>query len=83
MLQGLKKRLEGASGLWIEDIPMVLWSYHTILHFSAQETYFKMVYGSDAMIPIELIKPSVSVLFVKDRENQDNMRMSLDFIDEE
>jgi len=29
ILQGLKNRLEAAKGLWVEELPMVMWSYHT------------------------------------------------------
>lgn len=29
ILQGLKKRLKGAKGNWIEEFPCVLWSYRT------------------------------------------------------
>ncbi|GAU47368.1 hypothetical protein TSUD_403710 [Trifolium subterraneum] len=55
ILQGLKKRLEAAKRLWVEELPMVMWSYHTTPHSSTQETPFKMMYGSDVMIPIAMI----------------------------
>jgi hypothetical protein len=53
---------------------MVLWSYHTILHSSTQETPFKMVYGSNAMIPIE---HSVRVHFAQMGKNANNLLSSL------
>jgi len=65
ILQGLKKRLEVAKGLWVEELPMVMWSYHTTPHSSTQETPFRMVYGLDAMIPIEVMEPSARVLFAQ------------------
>ncbi|XP_045796465.1 uncharacterized protein LOC123890806 [Trifolium pratense] len=82
ILQGLKKRLEAAKGLWVEELPMVLWSYHTTPHSSTQETPFKMVYGSDAMIPIEINEPSARVLFARLEENSINLQANLDLQDE-
>jgi hypothetical protein len=78
VLQGLKKRLEAAKRLWVEELPMVLWSYHTTPHSSTQETPFKMVYGSDAMIPIEINEPSARVLFAHMEENSINLLANLD-----
>ena len=30
IVNGLKKRLEGAKGRWIEELPNVLWAYRTM-----------------------------------------------------
>ncbi|RDY12851.1 hypothetical protein CR513_02278, partial [Mucuna pruriens] len=32
ILRGLGKRFEEAKGCWVEELPQVLWSYHTTLH---------------------------------------------------
>jgi len=82
ILQGLKKRLEAAKGLWVEELPMVIWSYHTTPHSSTQETPFRMVYGSDAMIPIEVMEPSTRVLFAQAEVNDSNLLNNLDFQEE-
>lgn len=29
IVDGLKKRLEGAKGKWVEELPNVLWAYKT------------------------------------------------------
>ncbi|RDX88248.1 hypothetical protein CR513_30186, partial [Mucuna pruriens] len=29
ILKGLRRRLEEAKGRWVEELPQVLWSYHT------------------------------------------------------
>jgi len=74
--------LEAAKGLWVEELPMVIWSYHTTPHSSTQETPFRMVYGSDAMIPIEVMEPSARVLFAQAEENDRNLLNNLDFQEE-
>ncbi|XP_024634507.1 uncharacterized protein [Medicago truncatula] len=82
ILQGLKKRLEAAKGLWVEELPMVMWSYHTTPHSSTQETPFRIVYGSDAMIPIQVMEPSARVLFAQEEVNNSNLLNNLDFQEE-
>ena len=54
LLRGLKRRLQKAKGTWSEEIPIILWAYHTIPQSTTTETPFSLVYGSDTMIPIEI-----------------------------
>ncbi|RHN66638.1 putative ribonuclease H-like domain-containing protein [Medicago truncatula] len=61
---------------------MVMWSYHTTPHSSTQETPFRMVYGSDAMIPIEVMEPNARVLFAQEEVNNSNLLNNLDFQEE-
>jgi len=54
LLRGLKRRLEKAKGVWAEEVPRIVWAYHTTPQSSTMETPFSLVYGSDAMIPVEI-----------------------------
>jgi hypothetical protein len=36
----------------------VLWFYHTTPHSTTKETPFTMVYGTDAMLPVEIDNPT-------------------------
>ena len=54
ILRGVKRRLMAAKGEWPNEIHRVLWAYHTIPQTSTRETPFTLVYGTDAMIPIEV-----------------------------
>jgi hypothetical protein len=58
ILNGLKKRFEKAGTNWVEDLYQVLWSYRTTPHSTTGETPFRMVYDSDAIIPVEIGHPS-------------------------
>nr|KYP36325.1 Retrovirus-related Pol polyprotein from transposon 412 family [Cajanus cajan] len=51
ILRELKKRLGPPKGEWVEELPSVLWT-------TTQETPYKLTYGSDAMIPVEVGEPS-------------------------
>lgn len=57
-LKGLKKSLDDTKGLWEELLHEILWLYHTIMHTTTRENPFAMVYGADAMFPVEIYMPS-------------------------
>jgi len=54
LLRGLKRKLEKAKGTWLEEVPKILWAYHTTPQSTTKETPFNLVYESDAMIPMEI-----------------------------
>ena len=54
MLKILKTRLEGAKGVWPDELPGVLWAYRTTVRTPTGETPFKMAYRSEAVIPAEV-----------------------------
>ena len=54
ILEGLKKRLDSAKGLWAKQLPSVLWSYRTTVHTDTKETPFRLTFGQDAIIPVEI-----------------------------
>ncbi|XP_072089167.1 uncharacterized protein [Arachis hypogaea] len=58
IVKGLKKRLDEAKGLWAEELGSVLWSYRTTPQTSTGETPFRLTYGVEAVIPVEIGNPS-------------------------
>lgn len=79
---GLKKRLEAAKGRWTEELPQVLWSYHTTPHSTTNETPFKLVYGTDAVIPVEIGEPNIRTETFAANVNTADLRINLDLLDE-
>ncbi|XP_072058142.1 uncharacterized protein [Arachis hypogaea] len=59
ILHTLRKKLDEAKGLWAELIPEIIWGYNTTIHSTTKETPFRLVYGSDAMIPVEISQSSL------------------------
>ena len=53
IVSGLKKRLDDAKGRWVEELPHILWTYRTTPCRSTEETLFSMIYGVEAVIPLE------------------------------
>ncbi|KAM1965926.1 hypothetical protein ACFX15_046205 [Malus domestica] len=50
----LKTNLDKAKGCWPEFVPQVLRSYRTSYRTSTGETPFSLVFGTEAVIPVEL-----------------------------
>ena len=82
ILNELKKKLSGAKGLWAEEIPSILWGYHCTPQSSTQETPFRMTYGVDAMIPVELGETSWRRQHFDPGHNDDSVRNHLDLVHE-
>ncbi|XP_025662052.1 uncharacterized protein [Arachis hypogaea] len=61
LLQALKKKVDNAKGLWAELVPEILWGYNATAHSTTKETPFHLVYGSEAMMPIEVSHNSLRV----------------------
>nr|XP_025661621.1 uncharacterized protein LOC112757229 [Arachis hypogaea] len=58
IVKGLKKRLNKAKGLWADELGSVLWSYRTTPQTTIGETPFRLTYGVEAVIPVEIGDPS-------------------------
>ncbi|KAM2806503.1 hypothetical protein COP1_047122 [Malus domestica] len=50
----LKTNLDKAKGCWPEFVPQVLRSYRTSYRTSTGETPFSLVFGTEAVVPVEL-----------------------------
>ncbi|XP_015968900.1 uncharacterized protein LOC107492386 [Arachis duranensis] len=59
IVKGLKKRLDAAKGLWADELGSVLWSYRTTPQSTTGETPFRLTYGVEAIIPVEIGDPSL------------------------
>nr|XP_023900876.1 uncharacterized protein LOC112012715 [Quercus suber] len=82
LLKIIKTRLEGAKGVWPDELPGVLWAYRTTARTPTGETPFKLAYGSEAVIPAEVHMASHRVMKYQDEENNEQLCLNLDLIDE-
>ncbi|XP_072066956.1 uncharacterized protein [Arachis hypogaea] len=80
--QGLKKKLDDSKGEWAELILEVLWSYNTTEQSTTKETPFRLVYGSDAMIPIEVSLQNTRTTNADESDNTQSRRTELDLLEE-
>ncbi|XP_072074644.1 uncharacterized protein [Arachis hypogaea] len=83
ILQALKKKLDDAKGKWADLVPEVLWGYNTIIQSSTGETPFKLVYGAEALIPVEIGVPTLQTELYDQNKNNKERTANLDLVDEE
>jgi len=82
LLKIIKTRLEGAKGIWLDELPSVLWAYRMIARTPIGETSFRLAYGSEAVIPAEVGLTSYKVDNHDERRNDEAMHLQLDLLDE-
>ncbi|XP_020421432.1 uncharacterized protein LOC109949728 [Prunus persica] len=83
ILDCLKKRLEGAEGKWVDELPGVLWAYRTTKRRSTGETPFSLAYGTEAIIPPHITVPSIGIEVGSIEQNSEQMRLNLDLLEGE
>ncbi|XP_075095361.1 uncharacterized protein LOC142173634 [Nicotiana tabacum] len=81
-MQNLKKRLEAAKGHWPEELPGVLWAYRTTAKSITGETHFSLMYGAQALIPVEIGEPTLRYLQADEETNNEAMLINLELLEE-
>ena len=74
----LKKMLDDTKAKWVDELPHVLWTYHTTPQRLIGETHFSMIYGAEAVIPIE---SGLSTLRTDQFSAEENNRLLSDIRD--
>ena len=82
LLKIIKTRLEGAKGIWPDELPSVLWAYRTTTRTPTGETPFRLAYGTEAVIPAKVGLTSYRVESYDEDMNKEGMRLQLDLLDE-
>ena len=82
LLRGLKRRLEKAKGACAEQVPRIVWAYHTTPQSTTRETPFSLVYWSDTMIPVEIQESSPCFQSFVAEESNEERKVNLDLLDE-
>ncbi|KAK0580108.1 hypothetical protein LWI29_036450 [Acer saccharum] len=67
---------------WAEKLPEILWSYRTTPRRSTGETPFSLVYGSEAVIPIETRLSTARSENPDEEQNNLELSFELDHLDE-
>ncbi|KAL2253089.1 UNVERIFIED_CONTAM: hypothetical protein Sindi_0103600 [Sesamum indicum] len=81
ILQHLKMRLEN-KGSGVEELRGVLWAYHTTPRTATGETPFCLVYGTEAIIPVEIGEESQRVVVYDPESNHNEWSFDLIVIEE-
>ncbi|GFZ14418.1 hypothetical protein Acr_24g0006080 [Actinidia rufa] len=82
ILRNLKARLEKSKSEWVEDLPSILWAYHTTSRIPTGEMPYSMVYGIELVIPMKIGMPSFRTSNFDEGNNEAKIRLNLDFFEE-
>ena len=69
LLKNIKTWFKGAKGAWPEELANVLWAYRTTTRVPTRETPFRLTFGTEAIILVEV---GLTSLRVKTYEGQKN-----------
>ena len=64
---------------WDVRIPVILWAYRTTYKRLTGKTTFQLVYGKEAIMPMEYIIPSLRIVVVTEMEEHNIMEELLEF----
>ncbi|XP_071694588.1 uncharacterized protein [Rutidosis leptorrhynchoides] len=82
IVSGIKKRFYEKRTGWVDELPNVLWVHHTTFKKSTGETPFSLVYGSEAVIPTEILVPTHRVANFDEETNNESLCENLNLIEE-
>ena len=82
LLKIIKTKLDDTKGAWPEELPNVLWVYRTITRTPTGETPFRLTYGIEMMIPVEVGVTSTRRATFNEEGNDDKLQLNLDCLDE-
>ncbi|XP_074590056.1 uncharacterized protein LOC141845975 [Curcuma longa] len=84
LVKGLRVRLDRAGGDWVEELHNVLWAYRTTSREGTGMTPFHLIYGGEAVIPVEIGLPSPSIqAYVAGKDNAERRLLELYLISED
>ena len=78
LLKIIKAKLDDTKGAWPEELANVLWAYRT----TTRETPFRLTYGIEAMIQVEVGVTSIKREAFNEKSNDNHLRQNLDYLDE-
>ncbi|XP_050242047.1 uncharacterized protein LOC126691005 [Quercus robur] len=82
LLKIIKARLDDAKGAWLEEFPNVLWAYKTTARIPTGETPFRLTYGIEVVIPVEVGITNIRRETFHKESNDNQLRVNLDCLDE-
>ena len=81
LLKIIKTWLKGVKGIWLEELPSVLWAYRMTTRTPIGETLFRLAYRSEAVVPAKVGLTSYIVKNYDESRNNEAIRLQLDLVD--
>ena len=81
LLKIIKAKLDDRKGACPEELPNVLWAYRTTARTPTGEIPFRLTYGIEAVIPVEVGVTNIRREAFSEEGNDDKLRLNLDCLD--
>ena len=75
--------LKHAAGVWVDELPSVLWGLRTTPNRSTGRTPFFLLYGAEAVLPSDLIHNVPRVELFLEEEAEQARQDAVDLLEEE
>ncbi|XP_071727539.1 uncharacterized protein [Rutidosis leptorrhynchoides] len=82
IVDGIKARLGKHRQGWVDELQHVLWAHRTTPKDSTNETPFCLVYGTEVVIPAEVLIPTNRITTFDEQQNDESLRENLDALEE-
>ncbi|XP_074336823.1 uncharacterized protein LOC141673996 [Apium graveolens] len=82
ILDGLKKRTEKSRNNWVDEILPIIYAYRTTYRVNTGTTPFRLAYGVEVVVPVEISHLSPRIQAYNAEENEEGKRLAMDLIDE-
>ncbi|XP_071727813.1 uncharacterized protein [Rutidosis leptorrhynchoides] len=80
--EGNKSALGLYGNEWVDELLKVLWEHRTTHKNSTGETSFCLIYGTEAVIPTELLVPMKRIRSFNESSNDEGLRANLNMLEE-
>ena len=74
----LRKVVSKTKKDWHDRVPETLWAYRTTYHMPTQSTPYALVYGVEAVLPLEKHIPSLRMAIQEGLTEEENARLRLE-----
>ncbi|XP_010666380.1 uncharacterized protein LOC104883537 [Beta vulgaris subsp. vulgaris] len=82
ILNAFKKKLDEFKGKWAEMVPAVLWANRTTEKEATGESPFRLTFGAEAVLPVEVRLPTYQIKHQILEKNDQALRENFDFLPE-
>lgn len=78
----VKRRLWKSKGNWLDELQLVIWSYRTTTRTLTKETPFSLLYGTEAVIHVEVNMRTTRTSIIDVEANEIGLRVSSILLEE-
>ncbi|XP_071694899.1 uncharacterized protein [Rutidosis leptorrhynchoides] len=82
IVAGIKARLGKHPQGWVDELQHVLWAHQRTPKDSTNKTPFSLVYGTEAVIPTEVLVPTNRITTFDEQQYDEALRENLDALEE-